>query len=193
MIKEHRSSKFEPFGPFDIPVSGALIDRKREAEFWKTVDAIKHGLPDAVGCYIFAIRAGKGVRPWYVGKSEKMSFRKESWTPHKLLIYSEGLQLLKKGTPLLYFIAKRTKGGRFAKKGKNGISAVRALEELLIGTCLLRNSRLLNRRTTKHYREIEVPGYMNESAGARSVRARSLAKLLGVSKKVVSKEAPISE
>lgn len=70
MIKEHRSSKFEPFGPFDIPVSGALIDRKREAEFWKTVDAIEHGLPDAVGCYIFAIRAGKGVRPWYIGEDE---------------------------------------------------------------------------------------------------------------------------
>jgi hypothetical protein len=186
-------SRFEPFGPFDMPVSGVLIDRKRESEFWKKVEAEAEGLPDAVGCYIFAIRAGRGARPWYVGKSEKTSFRKESWTPHKLLVYSEGLQQLKIGTPLLYFVAKRTKGGRFAKKGINGISAVRALEEILIGTCLLRNSRLLNKRTTKHYREIEVPGYMNESPGARTVQARNIAKLLGVSKKVVSKEAPIAE
>lgn len=186
-------SKFEPFGPFNMPVNGALIDRKSEGEFWKTVDATQHGLSNAVGCYIFGVRAGKGIKPWYVGKTEKTSFRKEAWTPHKLLIYSEGLQLLKKGTPVLYFIAKRTKGTRFAKPGKNGISAINALEVLLIGTCLLRNSRLLNKRTTKHYREIEVPGYMNESPGARSIRARSIAKLLGVSKKVVSKEAPIEE
>lgn len=101
------------------------------------------------------------------------------------------MYLQRKGTPVLFFVAKRTTGGRFAKQAMNGISSVRALEELLIGTCLLRNSRLLNKRTTKHYREIEVPGYMNESPGARSSHARRLAKLLGVSKGVVSKEEPI--
>src|SRR6266704_3638450 len=142
-------SKFEPFGPFEMPVHGSLIDRRRESEFWGNVEAAQDGLSDAVGCYVFAIRAGKGMKPWYVGKSEKTSFRREAWTPHKLLVFSEGMQMLKKGTPVLFFVAKRTTGGRFAKAGKNGISSVHSLEELLIGTCLLRNSRLLNKRTTK--------------------------------------------
>jgi hypothetical protein len=184
-------SKFEPFGPFEMPVSGVQIDRNREREFWQDVESSQAGLSNAVGCYIFGIKAGRGIRPWYVGKSEKTSFRREAWTSHKLLVYLDGLQSLRKGTPVLFLLAKRTKAGRFAKPSRNGISSVEALEGLLIGTCLLRNSRLLNKKATKHFREIEVPGYMNESPGARSVPARQIAKLLGVSKNVKSKGIPI--
>src|ERR1035441_8309656 len=59
--------------------------------------------------------AAKGERPWYVGKTEKHSFKGEVLTPHKLVLYNEALNLRKKGTPLLYLVARRTKSGRFAK------------------------------------------------------------------------------
>jgi hypothetical protein len=75
-------------------------------------------------------------------------------------------------------IAKRTSVGRFAKPRKGGIGEIRALENLLIGICLLRTSRLLNVKQTKHLKRIVVPGYMNEKPGARSTSAKSLAKLL---------------
>lgn len=172
-------SRYEAFGPFKMRKNGSLIDRRECAEFWARVEQASGGLSSAVGCYIFAIRGAKGALPWYVGKTEKHSFKGETWSPHKLNLYNEALNLRERGAAVLYLIAKRTKGGRFAKSRKRGIGDIRALENLLIGSCLLRNRKLLNVKQTKHPRGIVVPGYMNEQPGARSVSAKSLAKLLG--------------
>jgi hypothetical protein len=76
-------------------------------------------------------------------------------------------------------IAKQTRVGRYAKPRKGGIGDVRALENLLIGSCLLRNSKVLNVKQVKHPKRIIVPGYMNEPPGARSAPAKGLAKLPG--------------
>ncbi len=172
-------STYRVYGPFEIPRNGALVDSHAKKEFWRNVEAEQVRLSSAVGCYVFAIRAAKGSRPWYVGKTEKSSFKGEAWTPHKLNLYNEALHLRKKGKPLLFFIARGTKGGKFAQPRRGGIGDIRALENLLIGTCLLRNSKLLNAKQTKHLRGTIVPGYMNEQPGARSRPAGDLAKLLG--------------
>jgi hypothetical protein len=171
-------SRYEPFGPFEIPTKGRLIDRFESAQFWEEVRRRSFGLPGAVGCYVFAIRAGKGAKPWYVGKTEKGNFKGETWSPHKLNIYNEALSGRKRCTPLLYLIAKRTSSGRYAKPRKRGIGEIRALENLLIGVCLLRNRELLNVKQTKYPKGIVVPGYMNANRGARSAPAKDLAKLL---------------
>jgi hypothetical protein len=164
-----------------MPVDGVVIDKKKESKLWEEVDEKRHGLSNTIGCYVFGIRAGKGVKPWYVGKAEKSSFRKETLADHKLLKYVLALQNRARGTPVIYLLAKETTGGRLAKSGKNGSRSIQALEEMLIGTCLLRNSKLLNKNNTKRHK-IEVPGYMNESPGARSTSARNLANLLGTAK-----------
>lgn len=172
-------SQYQIFGPFKLHKNGHLVDRSRYAEFWESVEQDHSGLSKAVGCYIFGIRAGKGAKPWYVGKTERHSFRGECWTPHKLNLYNEALNGRNRGTAMLYLVARRTKGGRFAKPRKNGIGDIRALENLLIGSCLLRNRKLLNVKQTKHPRGIVVPGYMNEQPGARPKAAKQLAALLG--------------
>jgi hypothetical protein len=174
-----RMSKFHPFGPFKMPRNGSLVDTRKFAKFWTSVERESPGLSRAVGCYVFAIRAGKGAKPWYVGKTEKRNLKDETWSPHKLLVYSKALNLRQRGTPVLYLIAKQTRIGRYSKPRKSGISDVRALENLLIGSCLLRNSKLLNVKQVKHPKGIVVPGYMNEPPGARSASAKNLAKLLG--------------
>ncbi len=171
-------SQYQVFGPFELCKSGHLVDRLSCGEFWDTVEQRKTGLSKAVGCYIFGIRAAKGAKPWYVGKTEKHSFKGECWTHHKLNLYNEALKNRKKGTAVLYLVAKRTKRGRWAKPRKNGMGDVRALENLLIGTCLLRNRKLLNIKQTKHLRALKVPGFMNEQPGARSNAATQLATLL---------------
>ena len=96
-------SMYRGFGPFQIPRDGSIVDSHACRDFWKDVEREHSGLPAAVGCYIFAISAAKGARPWYVGKTEKNSFQGEVWTPHKLLLYNEALHKRKKGKPLLYF------------------------------------------------------------------------------------------
>jgi hypothetical protein len=178
-LLQSEMSQYQVFGAFKLSKDGYLVDRSRCAEFWETAERCETGLSKAVGCYIFGIRAGKGIKPWYVGMTDRQGFKGECWTPDKLNRYNEALNRHKKGTAVLYLIARRTKGGRFAKPRKNGIGDVRALENLLIGTCLSRNRKLLNVKKTKHPRGIVVPGYMNEQPGARSRAARELARLLG--------------
>lgn len=172
-------SKFMPFGPFEMPRIGSLIDTRELTRLWAKIEQQHPGLAHAVGCYIFAIRAGKGAMPWYVGKTEKRNLRDETSSPHKLLVYTRALNVRERGTPLLYLIAKQTRIGRYAKPRRGGIGDIRALENLLIGTCLLRNGKLLNVKQVKHPKGIVVPGYMNEPRGARSGSATGLAKILG--------------
>jgi hypothetical protein len=45
-------SKFEPFGPFKVPVHGVMIDKSLEGKFWEQVEHELLGLSEAVGCYI---------------------------------------------------------------------------------------------------------------------------------------------
>ena len=186
-------SRFVPEGPFPIERNGRTVDRTRLSDFWSDVEDSCLGLSDAVGCYIFAIRAGKGVRPWYVGKTEKASFSREVFQPHKLVLYAEALNEVDKGTPLIYFLPKVTSGGKFSKPSLNGVPSIAALEELLIATCLQRNTVLLNKRTTKHLREMEVPGYMNERPGNRSNGAVKLSEVLGSAKNLRSRKKALRD
>jgi hypothetical protein len=84
--------KFLPYGPFNVPVLHAGIDGSREDEFWDNLERDETGLSEAVGCYIFAVRAGRGIRPWYVGKTEKAGFRREVFQDHKFRLYWQVLE-----------------------------------------------------------------------------------------------------
>jgi hypothetical protein len=169
---------FRPYGPFEVPVEDGGVLASELNDFWKSVEKEHPALPNAVGCYIFATQFGNAFRPWDVGKTERKSFRKEAFTPHKLLQYREALKLAKRGTPLLFLIARVTENGRFkGSRLKGGIASIGRLEDLLIGTSLSVNPKLVN-RMTKKLGLIQVPGYMNE-AGPRSIEAKHLAALLG--------------
>ena len=174
---------FQTYGPFEVPIKDRALDKDRQAEFWDGVEHAAPGLPGAIGCYIFAVRAGRGMRPWYVGKTDRAGFKREVFQDNKFRLYFEILKQRKRGTALMFFIARHTPGGRFNKTSVNENRAISTLEELMIGTSLLRNPKLINKRTTKHFRELQVPGYMNEAPGARMQSARQLALLLGIGRK----------
>ena len=79
--------KYDVFGPFKIPrtENRQRVDRRGLRDFWNEVETLRQrneSLASASGCYIFAIRAGKGAKPWYVGQATK-TFRQECFTPHK--------------------------------------------------------------------------------------------------------------
>lgn len=171
--------KFEPYGPFELPRSDGEIDVTRKKDFWALVDENTPSLADAVGCYVFALKAAKGYTPWYVGMTRKRSFKGETLQPHKLLGYGKVIRA-HKGTPVLFLLAKHTPKGKFVRpsKRKGGGGSIAALEEMLIGVCLQRNKELLNKRTTKFISELRVPGFVNESPGKRSQNAKELARLL---------------
>ena len=160
--------QFFPFSPLRIKkTKNGLVaaDKDSIGDFWDRVATeLEHDLADAVGCYIFSIRAGKGVKPWYVGLAARQSFRKECFTAHKLNHYNTAIAG-RKGTPMLTLIPKYTRAGRYAKPRQSGHRDIQFLETMLIGTCVRRNSCLLNVRDTKLLREMVVPGLLNNPKG----------------------------
>jgi hypothetical protein len=97
------AATFKVSGPFKIPVNGTY-GRYIETgcpDFWNSTT---NYLAKERGCYLFAIRASRGFRPVYVGKTLN-SFQKECFTHHKIADhYTPALANTGKGTPVLFFV-----------------------------------------------------------------------------------------
>lgn len=173
--------KFKPYGPFQVPVDDGRVLTKELKKFWTEIDGQYPGLSGAVGCYIFAI-SSKKTKPWYVGKTERRSFKNEAFQPHKLLLYqNDVMSKTARGVPVIYLIARLTSAGKLRKAatGNQGVMSIGRLEQLLMGNCLRKNPDLANKKDMSYLRRITVPGYLNETAGARTREARALADLIG--------------
>lgn len=172
---------FYPHTAIKIPrQENSLIanDRYSLDQFWEEIDDENGiGLSGGIGCYIFSIRAGKGELPWYVGMAEKQSFRKECFTNHKLVHYSNAVAS-RRGTPRLTLIAKYTPGGKLVNPTGSEHNDIKFLETLLIANCLNRNPELMNSRDTKLLREMIVPGLMNTPQGKVSNSVRDFNALI---------------
>lgn len=173
---------FFPHTPFEVPrQSNGLIagDKDSLTEMWSRVDTeLEDGLSGSIGCYIFSIRAGKGILPWYVGLAEKQTFRKECFTSHKLVHYNNVIAN-RKGTPLLTLIAKYTPTGKSISPTGGEHRDIQFLETMLISSCLGRNADLYNVRDTKLLREMVVPGLLNTPPGKGHTSVTDFRALIG--------------
>jgi len=158
--------RFENYGPFKVPRLGAVIDRGALGAFWKAVSEQAPGLATAQGCYIFAIKAGKGYTPWYVGKAAgRDGFQQEALSDGKQNQYNWAWssQAYAKGTMVLFFVARRTGTGKDFSR-QNGTSDIDWLERHLISLALEANNDLLNVHYTKIHKQLFVPGVINDPA-----------------------------
>ncbi len=173
--------KYSPYGPTEIPRFKSRIDETRVVlnDFWDELDNENKGISNTVGCYIFSIRVGKGILPWYVGLAEKQSFRNECFTDHKLVKFNRCLSE-RKGTPVLTLIPRHTETGRFSRTGKNGYRDVRFLENILIASCLERNPKLLNIKQTSFLKNMVVTGLLNTPRGKTGATVNNFKNLIGV-------------
>lgn len=173
---------FFPHLPIEIPrQSNGLIaaDKVSLTTFWSRVDEeMEEGLSGTIGCYIFSLRAGKGALPWYVGKAEKQSFRKECFASHKLVHYNNVIAD-RKGTPLLTLVAKYTPKGKIINPTGNEHLDIQFLETILISNCLRRNADLFNIKDTKLLREMMVPGLLNTPKGKAATSVLNFKELIG--------------
>ena len=135
------------YGPYRIPFERHSTSRKRKmilAEhgrmFWEKLKDKQ--ILKKQGCYVFALQAGRGATPWYVGKSGK-SFQQECFASHKLNRYNAALFAGKQGTPVLFFVALP------GKKSKVAVRVINDIETYLIQTAKLANPKLLNKSKSK--------------------------------------------
>ena len=84
-----------------------LNGRKR---FWSEAkEETGYDLQNGRGCYLYVVRAGKGITPWYVGQS-KGPFSREVFAANKQEHYNSVHDSYQKGTSRLFLIARFTKG-----------------------------------------------------------------------------------
>jgi hypothetical protein len=144
MAKNNDSNRiFTVHGPFRVPCevgSGGKYIPVDCSHFW-TEEAVN--LAHRKGCYLFALRAGKGIRPIYVGMTQE-SFENECFTHHKLAQhYAPALAKTAKGTPIMFLLAIDKKKGPPNKK------LIKDLETFLIQVGVAKNPELSNIQNRK--------------------------------------------
>ncbi len=177
------ASKYEVFGELEVPRrerkdGKQALDFSREAlaDFWEQAERARQGLRSGAGCYIFGVRAGRGITPWYVGQS-KGAFEKECFAYQKQAIYRDVMDDTAKGTPVLFLIARVTPKGRLSKS----VSQREAdfIERKLIHDATNANSNLKNIHNATLVKTLVIPGVLNSPKGKRSEAVKSLMVALG--------------
>ena len=151
-----------------------------DASFWGLIEEAKEGLSGACGCYIFALKNGNNLKPWYVGKAERQPFARECFSVSKKLIYNNIL-IENNGSPLLFLLPRTTPKNSFCKPTRRVYRDIEFLETMLIGMALEQNPKLANVKKTKLLREMKVPGVINSAQAAPTLPVRSLRNALGLS------------
>ena len=163
---------YQVYGPLLVPTdrgrSAKMVSRESLKDFWRSHD----GLAGRRGAYLFAIRAGKGITPMYVGKATK-SFRQEVFAPHKLEKYQRALADCRRGNPVFFFVTAP------AGKGATNLRTLRELEDFLIQTAVSRNPDLLNVKGTKRA-NWSIAGVIRSGVGKPSVAAREFRRSLAI-------------
>ena len=190
--------RFKVYGPYDIGVDKGYsnwIDRKDTDSFWEKIrrkGREEFDLPDACGVYLFGMRGVEGrtkgtaarTLPWYVGKAEKLTFKKECFN-FKNLYYYNSILINKyggEGRPFLYLLARVDrvdhKNDKFSPPASNQeeFLGVRFVEEMFIQQSLSANNDLLNKAMTKMIKETSIRGFLN----TRNYPSPSVDKLKGL-------------
>lgn len=157
--------KFNVEGPIEVPYyqgkAAKTIGPQDVRDFWDKNQQYRARR----GCYVFAIRAGGGITPLYVGKATK-SFKQEVFATDKLAKYQRGLADYLKGTPVLFLLIAPQ------KKGAPNKAVIKELEDYLIQTAVTVNPDLLNVRGTKR-EEYSIAGVLRSGVGKPSKAARA--------------------
>lgn len=156
---------------FDVPLeTGRLLDGKTCGEAFFVGEAAKY--KDKKGCYVFALRNGGGVTPYYVGKTKK-SFGEESFAAQKISHHYQPTIARNQGTPVMTFVAIDS------ARGRTPDSTIREVEKYLIQTAYAKNPRLSNvQNLPKEWWSID--GVMNASRGKPSKIISDFRSMMGI-------------
>ena len=171
---------FDTYGPFELDWDDDTPQWR--ANFWKDVEAQEKykGLSTAIGCYVFCLRYGDKLAPWYVGQTiNQNGFKGEVFESHKVDHYDELMENKSRHTPCLMFFPLMTEDSwRFSQNRSQGEAHIEWLETTLIGMAYAANPELRNSSKTKYFRKAYVNGIMGEhNYGRRTDDARAATKM----------------
>ena len=183
MTTRNSRVRYDVFGPFEVlrkpskrGKSSLDFSRRSLTSFSESVEHAVKDLRNGTGCYLFAVRAARGIKPWYVGQS-KGPFENECFALHKQAIYREAMDDIASGTPVLFLIARRTTTGKLSRRVAE--AEARFVEQRLIDDANKANPQLKNSHNTRFVRNLEIPGVMNSPRGQPSDAVQALKVALG--------------
>lgn len=169
------AKELEVYGPFEIDYekggSCKRIQKSHANTFWTKSSTSK--LKTKQGCYIFAMKAGTGFTPWYVGKAGK-KFSQEIFTDHKRDHYNDALFKKSFGNPVMFLVAPP------GNINKVRTADLNHLEKELIQFALNKNSDLCNTQNTKNLPSWSIKGVIRSGAGKPRKNALSFKKMMGI-------------
>jgi len=170
------ATDLEIVGPIPIPFqtqgtgSAKHISNDNVKEFWTSAEALS--ISEKQGCYVFALKAAKGFRPWYIGKATK-SMKQECLHHHKLAHYNDVLFKGNKGTPVMFFVVL---GG--AKK-KVSAKVIDEMETFFIQSAVTKHPEIKNAQKT-NLPAWTVKGVVRGGKGKRKPNASKFRKMIGL-------------
>ena len=169
--------EFTVSGPFEVPVILAgrnrdvrRIDDRRLPQWWNK--RLLAALRSEIGCYVFGLSVGRGIRPIYVGMTTR-SFKSECFNALNLRRLEHCLAD-NRGT-LVLFLVKYPRG-----RGRVSGKAIRKLEDQLIGLAYARNQDLLNKHGTREDRMPAIRGVLRSRQGQPSKAAGAFKRMIAV-------------
>jgi len=172
-------ARYDTFGPFEVPRCKAGngqrsldLQARQLRKFWAEVEVETSGLSEGRGCYIFAIKAGRGMTPWYVGRSTT-GFKRECFQAPKQNTYQNAYNEIRRGKPVLVLVARMTQTGRLSR-GTLEKREADFVETTLMHRAWSRNPRLKNVNGLAIARQLTIPGLLNPEPGAPSRGAQLL-------------------
>lgn len=170
------ATDLEIVGPISIPFqkngagSSKHIGKAEVKAFWESTEA--KAVAEKQGCYVFALQAAKGFRPWYVGKATK-TMEQECLQAHKLTHYNEVLFKGHKGTPVMFFVVL---GGT---KKKVSAKVIDEMETFFIQTVLTKHPEIQNIQKT-NLPKWTVKGVVRGGKGKPKANAAKFRKMMGI-------------
>lgn len=156
---------------FEVPLeSGRLLDGKTCGESFFVGEAAKY--ENKKGCYVFALRNGGGITPYYVGKT-KNSFGEEAFAPQKISHHYQPIITRNQGTPVMTFVAIDS------ARGRTPDSTIREVEKYLIQAAYAKNPRLSNVQNLPREWWL-IDGVMNASRGKPSAIIANFRSMMGI-------------
>jgi hypothetical protein len=161
---------FVVHGPFQIPTYDGKAARLIRADEGRTFFERSPALARRAGCYIFGMRASRGITPFYVGKATR-TFEQECFAAEKINRYNEALVDYNRGTPVLFLVAVP------ARRGRRNDKAIGELEDFLIQHAVTANPDLLNVKGTRGP-AWGIAGLVRSTGGRPSGEAASFARMM---------------
>lgn len=170
---------FDVAGPFKVSRHGPknIITDQSLDDLNTEVEKSDNGLSESCGCYVFAIRAGRGYTPYYVGQACKSSLPHESLNVANREKYNKVISQTK-GTLVVFFLPLKTPTGKYHRKSNARLSSINFLERWLIATSIGKNPDLINNKETRFLRNIHVTGIFNPTQGEATTASQHLSKAL---------------